>query len=116
MHNPAGGKTPTPPDGNASDRAIVFDLVSLIEGVRASTKMIEAAIAREASFGNQEIAANVVVLDDVTPRYLRANAALNSSEANLAAALQFLLDVRTMMPRPDEAGSARRPVRAIGRA
>jgi hypothetical protein len=118
MRTAAGGETPAPPhDGNDRDHAIVSDLVSLIERVQASTKVIEAAIAREeASFGNQEFAGNVVVLDDVTPRYVRANAAMNSSEANLAAALRFLLDIRTPSPGTGEAGCARRPVRSIRRA
>jgi hypothetical protein len=117
MRTAAGGETPAPPyDGNVTDHAIVSDLVSLIERVQASVKTIEAAIARETSFGNQEFAGNVVVLDDVTPRYVRANAALNSSEANLAAALRFLLDIRTPNPEPGDAGCVRRPVRSIRRA
>jgi len=117
MHDAAGGGTPVPPDdGNDRDRTIASDLVSLIERVQASMKMIEAAIAREAALGNQEVFSNVVVLDDVTPRYLRANAALNSSEAYLAAALHFLLDIRTPNLGPDAAGYARAPLRSIGRA
>lgn len=117
MRNAARRETPAPPyDGNARDHAIVSDLVCLIERVQASVKTIEAAIAREASFGNQEFAGNLVVLDDVTPRYLRANAALNSSEASLAAALHFLLDISTPNPETGEAGRARRPVRSIRRA
>ena len=117
MRTAAGGETPAPShDDNDRDRAIVSDLVSLIERVQTSMKTIEAAIAWEASFGNQEFAGNVVVLDDVTPRYVRANAALNSSEANLAAALHFLLDIRTPNPGSSEAGCARRPVRSIRRA
>jgi hypothetical protein len=117
MRTAAGGESPAPAYvDRGGDHAMVSDLVSLIEGVRASKKVIEAAIAREASFGNQEFAGNIVVLDDVTPRYVRANAALNSSEAYLDAALHFLLDIRTSNPGPGEAGCDRGPVRSIRRA
>ncbi len=37
----------------------------------------------------------VVVLDDVTPPYVRTTAALNACDANLAIALQNLLDSKT---------------------
>jgi len=98
-----------------SDQAIVSDLMSLIGHIQASMKLIEAAIAGEAPCGNQEVAADVVVLDDVTPRYLRANAALYSSEASLGAALHFLRDSGTVKPRSGEAGLAGARVRSIGR-
>jgi hypothetical protein len=117
MRIATGGETPAQPhDGNDTDHAIVSDLASLIERVQASMKMVEAAIAREACFGNQEFAGNVVVLDDVTPQYLRANAALSSGETNLAAALHFLLNMRMPNPGPGKAGCARRPVRSIRHA
>jgi hypothetical protein len=69
--------------------------VSLIEHVQASMKLIESAIAGESPLGNQEFVANVVVLDDVTPRYVKASAALNTCNAGLAIALHFLLDTKT---------------------
>ena len=50
-------------------------------------KLLEAAIARESAPGNQEAAGNVFVLDDVTPRYVKANAALNACNAGLGVAL-----------------------------
>ena len=46
--------------------SIVSDLASLIEHVQASLRLIESAIDRESYLGDQE-AADVVVLDDVTP-------------------------------------------------
>ncbi|MFN5721606.1 MAG: hypothetical protein ACK463_45020, partial [Bradyrhizobium sp.] len=49
-------------------RLIVTDLVALIGHVQASLRLIEAAIAREAFLAEQDAAANVFVLDDVTPR------------------------------------------------
>lgn len=115
MQNAAGSGTSAPSeDRNDLHRAIVSDLVSLIESVQASMKLIESAIDREAPFGNQEIGTNVVVLDDVTPRYVRVRAALNNCEADLDAALQFLLDSRTPQPRTEKAGRARRPAPSIG--
>jgi hypothetical protein len=72
--------------------SIVSDLVSLIARVQTSMGLIESAIAREAPLGNREISANLVVLDDVTPGYVKANAALNTCHAGLGVALHFLMD------------------------
>jgi hypothetical protein len=58
-------------------------------------KLVETAIASEASADNQEVAAKFVVLDDVTPRYARANTTLNSCNAGLNMALHFLRDSGT---------------------
>jgi hypothetical protein len=80
--------------GNDNDRLIVSDLTSLIEHVQASMQLLEQAIASEASLGNQEASANVVVLDDVTPRYLKANEALNACNARLSVALHLLRDIK----------------------
>ena len=117
MQNAAGGGASAPSDGrNDGHQAVVSDLVSLIERVQASMKLIDTAIAGEAPLGNQEIAANVVVLDDITPRYLKARAALSACEAGLGIALHFLRDTRTSKHRTDKAGGGRHPVRSIGRA
>jgi hypothetical protein len=91
----SGGASVQSDDRNGGYRTIVSDLVSLIEHVQASMKLIESAIARESPLGNQEVAANVVVLDDVTPRYVKASAALNTCNAGLGIALHFLLDTKT---------------------
>jgi hypothetical protein len=66
--------------------------VSLIEHVRASLKLIESAIASEAALDNQYVTANVIVLDDVTPCYVKASAALKACDADLGEGLHFLLD------------------------
>jgi hypothetical protein len=96
MQNAAGSGASVQSDSrNDSYRAIVSDLVSLIEHVQASINLIESAIVTESPLGNQEIGANVVVLDDVTPCYVKANAALNACNAGLGVALHFLLDTRT---------------------
>jgi hypothetical protein len=68
--------------------------VTLIEHVQASMKLLESAIASESAPDGQE-AANVVILDDVTPRYAQASAALNSCNASLGVALHVLQDTRT---------------------
>jgi hypothetical protein len=90
---------------NRSDNpgSIISSLGSLLEQVRASMKLIEAAIDNEASPGNQETAANIFVLDDVTPGYVRANDALSACNASLAIALHFLRDVSSSKPKSQEA-------------
>jgi len=117
MRNAAsGGASARPDDRNDGYRSIVSDLTSLIEHVQASMKLIESAIARE-SLGNQEVATNVVVLDDVTPRYVKASTALNACNAGLGVALHFLLDTKTSKRVTDESAEHdRRPVRLTGRA
>ena len=86
--------------------SIISNLGFLVEQVRANMKLIESAIAGEASLDNQETAANIVVLDDVTPRYVRANAALNACNVGLGIALDLLRDVRTPRQEAAEAESA----------
>ena len=81
-----------PADRNDAYHSVVTDLVALIEHVQASLRSIEQEIARETASGSQESASNVVELDDVTPPYVRATAALKACNANLAIALHSLLD------------------------
>ena len=77
---------------------VVSDLVALIDRVQASITLIESAQARqgaaEAEFGD------VVVLDDVTPLYLKAGAALDACNASLNATLQFLIESTAPTPHP----------------
>jgi hypothetical protein len=91
MHNGTGSSMPAQSD----DRDVVYDavvaeLTSLVARIQASLTMIDSAVALEASTALQEIAANVVVLDDVTPRYLKVGAALKACDAGLGVALHFL--------------------------
>ena len=79
--------------------AIVSDLVALVEHVQASISLIEREIAREMTVDNLENS-NIVVLDDITPQYMKASTALNSCSANLGNAVQFLLDTGTYLRRP----------------
>jgi hypothetical protein len=88
MHSPAGGVQSDRPNDNYS--SVVSDLVSLIEHMQASMKMLEGAIARELPLSGQEAGDNVIVLDDITPCYVKANAALHACKAGLGVALHFL--------------------------
>jgi hypothetical protein len=117
MQNVAGGGTSAPSeDRNDLHGAIVSDLVYLIGCVRTGMELIDAAVAEESPLGYQETGTNVVVLDDVTPGYVKARAALNSCEAHLGAALRFLQATRTPQPGTGEAGPIRRPAHPVGRA
>jgi hypothetical protein len=87
-------------------------IVSLIERVRASTGLVESAIAIESPLDHHEIAANVVVLGDVTPRDLNARAALNICGASLEVTLHLLLDSGTSQHGTDEAAES--PVSPFG--
>ena len=118
MQNAEGGSV----SARSNDRydgfgSIVLDIVSLIKHVQASLKLIESAIAIESPLNHQEIAANVVVLDDVTPRYLNARAALNTCNAGLEVTFHLLHDSRTSQHGTDEAAEHDlQPTRLIGRA
>jgi hypothetical protein len=117
MQNAAsGGTSARSEDRNGLHGAIVSDIVSLIACVRTSVELIDAAIAGGSSLGDRETGRNVVVLDDVTPRYVRARAALNSCEAHLGAALRFLQDTRTPQTGTADVGPVQLPVHPMGRA
>jgi hypothetical protein len=114
---PEGGVPSPSSDRNDGHHSIVSELVSLIEHVQAGMKQLEAAIARESAPGNQDSAGNVYVLDDVTPRYVKANAALNACNAGLGVALHCLLDApATRHETSDFTASDRRPDRLTNRA
>ena len=90
MQNPQRGSIADQPDDrNDAYQSVVSDLVSLIEHVQASLLLVERAIAREASAGSQE--ADIIVLDDLTPPFVKATAALKACDANLGIALRSLL-------------------------
>jgi hypothetical protein len=117
MQQAATGGASVRLDGQHDTRhSIVADLISLIGHVEASLDLLEAAIACEAVAGSQD-AGNAVVLDDVTPRYVRAKAALNTCNAGLGAALHLLLDNGTAIhPFGEGAAGRRHPVHSIPRA
>jgi hypothetical protein len=97
----AGGYSVPTENENDNYRSVVADLKSLI-------RHVQTAIARECSEGNQDAAADIFVLDDVTPAYEKAHAALKASGADLDAALQFILDAKNWMPEVLDANNARR--------
>ncbi len=69
---------------------MVSDLVSLIEHVQNSLRLIEQTIARETSPETSprspESSTNVIVLDVVSPRYMKAATALQTSDSDPGAA------------------------------
>lgn len=117
MQNAArGGAIGQSESPNENYHSIVSGLVSLIEHVQTSMKLLESAIAGETAPGSQE-AANVIILDDVTPRYARVIAALCSCNAGLGVALHVLQDTRTARHGTDALGGRdRRPARLTARA
>jgi hypothetical protein len=105
MQNMAGSY-PQPDSRNDNYFSVVSDLTSLAARIQASMNMLETAIARELPAGDPQAYENVVVLDDVTPCYVKANAALRACKAGLGAALHCMLD--TEMPEYGANGSAGR--------
>jgi len=82
-----GGGSVQSDDRQDTLNLIASDLVSLISHAQTSTKLVETAIAGELAPGIQE-PTNIIVLDDITPRYLTTHALLNTCDKGLGAALQ----------------------------
>jgi hypothetical protein len=82
-------------DQNDAYRTVISDLVSLVEHVQKSLRLIEQTIARETSPetspGIPESSINVVVLDDVSPRYMKVAAALQACDVSLGISLGIAL-------------------------
>ena len=72
-----------------SRQLIAADLRSLIARIETSMRLIDAAM-EQGGDGSVMISADIFVLDDVTPRYATASAALNACRAGLGHALQCL--------------------------
>jgi hypothetical protein len=116
MQNAAGdGIEVQPGDLDDAYHSVVSDLVSLLGHVQASLKRIESAVAGETSPGHHAAAANIIELDDVTPRYAKASAALQACDLRLGITLHFLLDSGTSM-RAAEAFAASPPALSVVRA
>jgi len=96
MLNSAG--TPllvTTPEAD-SRQLIAADLRCLIAQIQSSMRLIDAAmidagLERDDS-GDRAGSIDILVLDDVTPRYATASAALNVCRAGLGRALQYPSD------------------------
>jgi hypothetical protein len=96
MRNAATGGSSVQTEGEADNHgSVVANLQSLIGHIQASIALVEAAVASEFCDGNQDAAADIFVLDDVTPPYEKAHAALKASNAGLGAALQLILDAKS---------------------
>lgn len=85
-----GGAAQASHDPNAACRTVVSDLVSLVERFQNSLRLIEQKIEEESTGGGPESAADIIVHDDVYPRYMKA--ALQACDAHLGAALRPLVD------------------------
>jgi len=68
---------------------IAADLRNLIAQIETSMRLIKTAMTEEEE-ADQPGSIDVIVLDDVTPRYVTANAALGACKAGLDLALQCL--------------------------
>jgi hypothetical protein len=93
MQNAAGDDVAqTPHDPNAAHPAVVSDLVSLAEHVQTSLRLIEQTIAAETSPGSPESSTNIIVLDDVSPRYMKGCRRMQACDVNLGITLRSLLN------------------------
>ncbi|TPQ28419.1 hypothetical protein C2U70_29510 [Bradyrhizobium guangdongense] len=111
MHNYAvRGPLVAAPD-NDSHQLIADDLRNLIAQVENSMRLIAAAMMHEAG-GDPAGSADVIVLDDVTPRYATAKAALDACKAGLDLALQCMIDATA--PAGDEAAAVMRRLQMFG--
>jgi hypothetical protein len=105
MSNAAGdGAAPAPHEQNAAYGAVVLDLVSLIEHAQNSLRLIEQTIDGQALANGPDSSADIIVLDDISPRYMKAVAALRACDASLGTALRAMLDSSKNAP-----CSAKRP-------
>ncbi|WGD52852.1 hypothetical protein QA641_02575 [Bradyrhizobium sp. CB1650] len=79
-----------------SHQLIAADLRSLIARIEVSMRLIDAVMAQEDMAQedncNPAGSTDVFVLDDITPRYATASAALIACRAGLGTALQCLLE------------------------
>ena len=72
-----------------SRQLIAADLRSLIARIETSMRLIDAAMEQDDD-ASVVISADIFVLDDVTPRYATASAALNACRTGLGHALHCL--------------------------
>ena len=91
MQNVCAGAALNPSDDRTDGhRLIVSELMSLIEHVRSRMRLIESVIASESPPDDEVMASEFVILDDVTPFYAHAHAALDSCDSGLRSALRFV--------------------------
>lgn len=109
QHTAAGGiPVPLPGEGEEYD-LLVLEPAALVERVQAVKDAIETAFARELASSDQDGGADLVVLDDVMPRYMKANSALQTCHTQLAEALDFLREASLPVQRPVRGTASDRP-------
>jgi hypothetical protein len=112
-----GGFSARSDNRNHGEDSIVSELASLIEHVRASMSLIESAIAMEPALSDSGTSTNVVVLDDLTPRYQNARAALNTCNTSFEVTLHLPRDTKRSPHGTNESAAYElRSARLIGRA
>jgi short-subunit dehydrogenase involved in D-alanine esterification of teichoic acids len=89
MLNYAGTPRPVATPETDSRQLIAADLRALIARIEISVRLIDAAMEQQDESGVVGVG-DVFVLDDVTPRYATASAALNACRAGLGHALHCL--------------------------
>ncbi|MDE5458418.1 hypothetical protein GWE18_37660 [Bradyrhizobium sp. CSA112] len=81
MQDAAGdGVAQAPHDRNDAYRAVVSDLVRLVEHIQKSLRLIEQTMAGETPLGSPESSTNVIVLDHVSSRDMKTAAALQACD------------------------------------
>lgn len=93
---------------NDSRQLIAADLRALITRIESSMRLIDAATMETGLLeaGDPAGSADFFVLDDVTPRYATASAALNACRADLGQALRCLSDFGSPGMERDRRGPA----------
>jgi hypothetical protein len=105
MQTAAGSDTPE--IENPDHRSVLSELLALAERIEASMKLLEQAISSETTCSDPEIRDSVFVLDDVTPCYARAGAALLACQIGLGEALHLIRDIPTSAPDPGRLARSR---------
>jgi len=90
MHAVGSGTTVKFGDRDETYRSVIADLTGLMERIQASLELLEQAIVVETSTGKDDMSTDIVVLDDITPGYVKAGAALGACGASLGLALHML--------------------------
>jgi hypothetical protein len=109
MQNTGCGAAATLQNQNHACCAVIADLVSLVEArseqLAAGRTDDRKRTSVETSTASPESSTNIIVLDGVSPRYMRAGVALQACHVNVGIALRFLLDRPPRSPCRKPAGA-----------
>jgi hypothetical protein len=89
MPNASGSDTPGSQNCKYY-RVVMVDLATLSERIQSSIKLLEQAISADLPRNNPSVHDAVFILDDVTPCYVKASAALRACHIGLSEALQLM--------------------------